>query len=902
MLVNVRSATLSLGRWLLPALIVPSALACSAPANPIAEPERILVETPGGRRISFAAAKSGESSAALTTTDHPFVIAKFDGRITPAARRALRDAGYREVAYLPYDALLLERPVGVDRVVPGMVGFAPYLPADRISRDLSAESIAASPAKAEVPVMVHVMPGHDRAAVRAAIEARGGKVVGDGLAGTFGRLSVLFPKDSVADAVRLLAERSDLFFLERIHHLGLLNDRLVGTIQSGSQGHDMTQTPIWAHGIHGEGQIVGEIDTGLDANSCYFNDTDLPVTNTWSAAGGYGTETSPNHRKIVAYDFLWSCDQYPTGTACETPTNLMQWDTQGHGTHVAGNMVGDSDMNPLTYAAEDAIAPAAKIVIQDGAYLAAPADLCAELPGIGCPLINLEPVFEQSFTQGARVHNNSYGDNEEALTPGPYMQSNYSARTVDVDHFIWTHKDFLIVYAAGNYGRNNIDFSVGSPSTMKNGLGVGSARVSNTNASDENISGFSSRGWSADGRIKPDIMTPGYNSSAGNDRNVGGAVNCTTNTGGGTSYASPVAVGAAALVRQYYIDGFYPSGTKNDADKITPTAALIKATMINSGVSMTGTDNAGMSIAPIPSHEQGWGRVRLDQSLVFAGGVRKIMIDDHRETMAAGATAPVTYSVKGVAAGQQLKVTLVWTDFPGVPDSPPASQPTVDNPSTWNAARLVNDLDLTVQGPSDLYLGNVFKDGASETGGAADRRNNVEQVLIASAAAGDYTITVKPFSIVQDGQDFALVVTWGVPGQPGTQDAGTGGGGSPGDAAVADASRSDSGPLPDSGVSVPDAGSAGGGGAAGSGGEGGMSGAGTGVGGGPGSGGSGTGIGGTTSSGGSGGTAGGPSGDDSGCSCTVGRRTPMSAGHLVLLGLSLLVPARRRFRRGRLAN
>ena len=143
MLVNVRSATLSLGRWLLPALVVPSALACSAPADPFTEPERAFVETPGGRRISFAAAKPDESAAALSAADQPYVIAKFDGRITPAARRALVAAGYREVTYLPYDALLLQRPVGApDRAVPGMVGVVPYMPADRISRELLPESIA----------------------------------------------------------------------------------------------------------------------------------------------------------------------------------------------------------------------------------------------------------------------------------------------------------------------------------------------------------------------------------------------------------------------------------------------------------------------------------------------------------------------------------------------------------------------------------------------------------------------------------------------------------------------------------------------------------------------------------------------------------------------------------------
>ena len=63
MFVNVRSATLSLGRWLLPELVVPSALACSAPADPARDPERAIVQTPGGRRISFAAAKPGDALA-----------------------------------------------------------------------------------------------------------------------------------------------------------------------------------------------------------------------------------------------------------------------------------------------------------------------------------------------------------------------------------------------------------------------------------------------------------------------------------------------------------------------------------------------------------------------------------------------------------------------------------------------------------------------------------------------------------------------------------------------------------------------------------------------------------------------------------------------------------------------
>ena len=49
---------------------------------------------------------------------------------------------------------------------------------------------------------------------------------------------------------------------------------------------------------------------------------------------------------------------------------------------------------------------------------------------------------------------------------------------------------------------------------------------------------------------------------------------------------------------------------------------------------------------------------------------------------------------------------------------------------------LVNDLDLTVTGPGGTYLGNVFAEGVSQTGGEADRRNNVEQVLIATPEPG----------------------------------------------------------------------------------------------------------------------------------------------------------------------
>jgi hypothetical protein len=351
---------------------------------------------------------------------------------------------------------------------------------------------------------------------------------------------------------------------------------------------------------------------------------------------------------------------------------------------------------------------------------------------------------------------------------------------------MWEHKDMLIVFAAGNSGTGNAEFSVYSPSTNKNGLSVGSTRKQNDAAAsaDQSISSFSSRGWSSDGRIKPDIMAPGCNTSVKNDKNVtsGNCVADGNDTGCGTSYAAPILVGAAALARQYFTEGFYPSGAKNAADVLTPSAALLKGILLNSAQAITGKDNAGGAITPIPSNEQGWGQVQLVQSLVFTGGTKKLFVDDHKQTFAAGANAgKVTYTVKGVTAGVPLKVTLTWTDYPGTPDST-MSSPTLTNEATWTAPRLVNNLDLTVATGAMTYLGNDFASGVSKTGGKADVRNNVEQVLFATPVAGDYTITVNATNIAQAGQDFALVVTgqWttvetGATPPPGDGGVGTGG-------------------------------------------------------------------------------------------------------------------------------
>jgi MYXO-CTERM domain-containing protein len=280
-------------------------------------------------------------------------------------------------------------------------------------------------------------------------------------------------------------------------------------------------------------------------------------------------------------------------------------------------------------------------------------------------------------------------------------------------------------------------------------------RTSATSSSDQDLSSFSSRGWTADGRVKPDIVAPGCTVSAGNDSRID-SNNCGEDTGCGTSYAAPILVGAAALARQYFTEGFYPSGDRSAADARTPSAALLKAMLLNGALPLTGRDNAGMAISALPSNEQGWGRLQLDRTLLFAGATRQLYVDDHVQGFAAGGDDSVRYEIKGLSADEPLKVTLVWTDFPGMPDSPPRA-PNVNDVAALNAPRLVNDLDLTVQTGAVSYLGNVLTSGKSSSGGQADRRNNVEQALL--TASGDVSIVVRAANVAQETQDYALVVT-----------------------------------------------------------------------------------------------------------------------------------------------
>jgi hypothetical protein len=669
-------------------------------------------------------------AATAATTDDGYTLVKFPGPVTAEQLTALA-ATARIYTYLPHDTFLV-RPIHGSGGAAGLRA-APairaawtgaYKPAYKLSR--AASDLAVSALAETHTVMVTVFPDADLTKiVDAAAKLPGATVVGSDRGDKFSRVRLRVPGAALASTASGLAALDDVFWVDVEGRRELLNDTTIWVGQSGLDA-GMT-TPVFDHGIHGEGQIVGYVDTGADADMCYFRDParGLPPTNACNS----GTVVDTAQRKVIAVDFL-------TSTECAGGIASTEWDTQGHGSHVGGTIAGDNFANPIAHDPGDGMAPGAKLVVQDAGFRT---DNCGDLPGIGCPVVDLKPIFQQAYTQGARIHTNSWGDNENAT-----VQNNYSAASQDVDQFMFDHPDFLIFFAAGNAGPGTS--TVGSPSTAKNGISVGATlRAAQANS----MASFSSCGPTADGRVKPDLTMPGSNIvSARNDTNVA-SNNCATTTMSGTSMASPAAAGMAALVRQYYTDGFYPTGAAVVANKRTPSAALIKATMLNSTKVMTGTGTG-----PVPNNCQGWGRVLLDDALFFTGQARQLFAVDDAGFAQGAAGQTKTFTVT-VAAGQSLRATVAWTDFPSTPAA---------------SINLNNDLDLTVSGPSGTFLGNVFSASQSTTGGTADRRNNVEQVTLNAPIAGTYTITVRAFNVPSSAQPFALVVSGGVT---------TGGGGNP---------------------------------------------------------------------------------------------------------------------------
>ena len=445
-------------------------------------------------------------------------------------------------------------------------------------------------------------------------------------------------------------------------------------------------------------------------------------------------------------------------------------DNVGHGTHVAGLVAGTG---AASGGKVTGVAPGAKLAVFG--VVGPGGKLDGLLPDLG-------DVLQHAVDAGAKIVNLSWG------VPLPGAYEGYS---MTLDKFLRGHPDVLVVVAAGNSGKapqGTLTYgTVGTPATAKNALTVGACQSDRPGfvdtwgkrkprvyprppASDELVAGdpdrmanLSSRGPTDFDSVKPDLVAPGTFILSARAANIDPNLpwqDCPDYGGryvyiGGTSMATPIVAGAAALVREYLrVARATPE----------PSAALVKAILLAAAKRLPSMRAAGSpENVGYPDFDQGYGRLDLASILPTAGSpTRRIAFADvantspdalESRTPASDATrkGKATYTVKVVeGATAPLRVVLTWSDYAAV--------------------HIQNNLELVVTGPDiPIAVGNgensyqkssLFHpaDQAEFPGVVPDPANSVEQVTVANPKAGEYRIRVIAENTPFPPQGYAVCV------------------------------------------------------------------------------------------------------------------------------------------------
>jgi subtilisin family serine protease len=700
-----------------------------------------------------AALPPGLSISRYAKGQRGYYIVQFSGPVQPAWRISVEDEGAEILEYIPDFAFKVRMNPGQAKRVAeqeeiSWVGiFQPAYKLRPAMRDGEAQLYR-----------VRLNRGVDASVTHAEVLATGARA--------FGGSGMSFVIEADASQLEAVARVLDVAWIETFSFREKHNEyasAIVGADTSHSNGYD------------GSGQIVAIADTGIGAGT---------------AAGAHpGIDAS---RIVAIRDWVGVSDD---PTCYEVIDDGPHDVDSGHGTHVAMSAVGAGAAG----GEGGGTAPGAGLVFQAVENLTDFVGICSQIYADGYYLFgipfDIRDLFQQAYDDGARIHSDSWGT---PSNPGAYDIDSFYA-----DEFIWSHPDMTITNSAGNSGDDfdhdgyadtavtsgpNERYYLSTPATAKNLITVGASENDRqghyecdpvatscdgvneiftygwawplefdigptagdlTAGNAEQMAAFSSRGPTQDNRIKPDVVAPGtwilsgysdmyqqfYDPSPNPNTGLwqsGGwfdPLDAEYKYFGGTSMSTPLVAGAAAVVRQYYQSVFGHNAS----------AALVKATLINSAVDLLDENNDGLNdnAIPIPNNHEGWGRIDLD-----AATDGSHTFEEESAWLQTGSSASYQYNV--ATAGSALKVSLVWSDYP-------SSEAALTN--------LVNDLDLNVMAPGGAaYSGNNFSGGWSQTGGTADRTNNLENVYVEAAAAGQWTVIVSGYNVPNGPQPFALVV------------------------------------------------------------------------------------------------------------------------------------------------
>ncbi|MFW9845875.1 MAG: S8 family serine peptidase [Candidatus Thorarchaeota archaeon] len=668
-------------------------------------------------------------------------IVQFQGPLKEEEAKELQSMGLTLSYYIPKNAYLSEmsleikekveglayvRWVGVYepvyKVSPRLFGHRKRLDPEEVSQLSLKEDATEKRPKGNISILVYD-PKHLEK-VKDSVEKLDVTIVASG------KINLIVSMD--ASRIEEIAKMHEVRWIEPYELPVIGNDVATGIIRVQN---------VWDnHNLDGEGQTVAVCDTGLDTG---VNDATM--------------HDDFEKRIIQIYD--WAGDG---------ADDIVS----GHGTHVAGSVLGNG-----SHSSGSIRGPAhkAKLIFQ---AIGSAADFLTGIPA------DYKDLFQEAYddqqvgqtqVKGARIHTNSWGS---------AFYGEYRSETNDIDEFVWNNKEMVILYCAHNWARDAIVPATGvgdgvvepdSLSTQgcaKNCIAVGASENNRAVGGNQNSYGanwpanfsanpirddlisddpegmvaFSSRGPADDGRIKPDIVAPGTNILSTRS-------SLATGTGSGlldatdprrpfymymsgTSMATPLVAGTAALVRQFF-EGVYSH---------SPSAALVKASIIHRAHELAGQYMPPhREVGPVPDTNQGWGRVDLTGSLFPDWPTKVSFVDDMQDLLDTGDSRTFTYRV--VDTSVPFRATMVYSDYP----------------ATAGVGGLVNELSLTVDRPDGITINGPLNH--------PDITNNVQQVVIDNPQLGDYTVRVNadsiwtlvtPVAIFKHKQDFALVVSGGV--------------------------------------------------------------------------------------------------------------------------------------------
>ena len=440
-------------------------------------------------------------------------------------------------------------------------------------------------------------------------------------------------------------------------------------------------------------------------------------------------------------------------------------DRSGHGTHVTGSVLGDGTGSEKRRFR--GVAPGARVFFQSNETADSLMTGGAYVP----PL--LDPVFEEAYAAGARIHSNSWGG-ADSITAKSAI---YSLSAWSIDRFVWSHRDFLPLFAAGNAGTDNDADNVGDlgtlisvPAMAKNCLTVGAAEtyrppigngydadgvpapVLNSvylrtggaalrgdalgsapgdNPDRRGVAVFSCRGPLPDGRVKPDLIAPGTQivSARLTDLTHDHALLADPATEeeqelyiafDGTSMATPLAAGSAAVARQWCREAL---GVDDPGQALLRALLLLGSQSIYPG--QFGEEVNREIPSSAPNGAEGFGLLSLPRAFAAA----------HTETFDSGETGFARDFPVEVTAEGTLRAVLTWVDYPA---------------QLYAARTLVNDLDLELLDADGAVV-------AYPNGLAGPDRVNVAERIEAKVVPGTYTLRVRGHAVPFPGGPAALV-------------------------------------------------------------------------------------------------------------------------------------------------